>query len=98
MIPPSRRSNFLRSSRGVLTDYETAWQNKDACLAFRSGPLALRALAYATEGSLGYIRRISGYLPVRNVTLMGAPRLPELVSKEARLPAEPSPDAGAEIR
>ena len=68
----------------VLTDYETAWQNKDAAAlaalftedgfvlssgnppvrgraaiekhyAGQGGPLALRALAFATEGSLGYI-------------------------------------------
>ncbi len=68
----------------VLTDYETAWQNKDAKglaglfaedgfvlssgappvrgraqiekhYATSGGPLALRALAFATEGSLGYI-------------------------------------------
>jgi ketosteroid isomerase-like protein len=68
----------------VLTDYEVAWQNKDAAAlaalfaedgfvlssgvppvrgraqiqkhyAGRGGPLALRALAFATEGSIGYI-------------------------------------------
>lgn len=68
----------------VLTDYETAWQNKDeralAALftedgfvlsggtppvrgraaierhyADQGGPLALRALAFATEGNLGHI-------------------------------------------
>jgi ketosteroid isomerase-like protein len=68
----------------VLTDYETAWRNRDAAalaalfaedgfvlssgtppvrgraqVAKRysgsGGPLALRALAFATEGSLGYI-------------------------------------------
>jgi ketosteroid isomerase-like protein len=68
----------------VLTDYEVAWQNKDAAAlaalfcedgfvlsggappvrgrgqiqkhyAGQGGPLALRALAFATEGSVGYI-------------------------------------------
>lgn len=68
----------------VLTDYEVAWQNKDAAAlaglfaedgfvlssgvppvrgrleiqthyAGKGGPLALRALAFATEGSVGYI-------------------------------------------
>jgi ketosteroid isomerase-like protein len=68
----------------VLTDYETAWRNKDAAALAalfsedgfvlsngaapvrgraqierhykgQGGPLALRALAYATEGSVGYI-------------------------------------------
>jgi ketosteroid isomerase-like protein len=68
----------------VLTDYETAWRNKDAAALAalftedgfvlssgvppvrgrsqierhytrQGGPLALRALAYATEGSIGYI-------------------------------------------
>jgi len=68
----------------VLTDYETAWQRKDAAALAalftedgfvlssgtppvrgraqiekhytgQGGPLALRALAFATEGSLGYI-------------------------------------------
>ncbi len=68
----------------VLTDYETAWRNKDAAALAalftedgfvlssgtppvrgraqiekhytgQGGPLALRALAFATEGSLGYI-------------------------------------------
>jgi ketosteroid isomerase-like protein len=68
----------------VLTDYEAAWQNKDAAAlaalfcedgfvlsggappvrgrgliqkhyAGQGGPLALRALAFATEGSVGYI-------------------------------------------
>ena len=68
----------------VLTDYEAAWQRKDAAglaalftgdgfvlssgnppvrgraqiekhYAGHGGPLALRALAYATEGSIGYI-------------------------------------------
>jgi ketosteroid isomerase-like protein len=72
----------------VLTDYETAWRNKDAAALAElfaedgfvlssgvppvrgraqieehytgsGGPLSLRALAYATEGSLGYI--IGGY-------------------------------------
>ena len=72
----------------VLTDYETAWRNKDAKAlaalftedgfvlsngsppvrgraqiekhyAGAGGPLVLRALAFATEGSLGYI--IGGY-------------------------------------
>ena len=68
----------------VLTDYETAWQRKDAAALAalftadgfvlssgappvrgrlqiqkhyegQGGPLALRALAFATEGSIGYI-------------------------------------------
>src|SRR5882757_3196655 len=68
----------------VLTDYEVAWQNKDAAAlaalfcedgfvlsngappvrgrgaiqkhyAGQGGPLALRALAFATESSVGYI-------------------------------------------
>ena len=74
----------------VLTDYEVAWQNKDAAalaalfaddgfvLSYGTppvrgrgqiqkhysdsgGPLALRAFAFATEGSLGYI--IGGFAP-----------------------------------
>lgn len=80
IIPP----NLAR----VLTDYETAWRNKDAKAlaalftedgfvlsngsppvrgrtqiekhyAGAGGPLVLRALAFAAEGSLGYI--IGGY-------------------------------------
>ncbi len=76
----------------VLTDYEVAWQNKDAAAlaalfaedgfvlssgsppvrgraaierhyAGAGGPLALRALAYATEGSIGYI--IGGFSRAR---------------------------------
>jgi ketosteroid isomerase-like protein len=72
----------------VLTDYEKAWQNKDAAALAalfaddgfvlpsgappvrgraeiarhyggQGGPLALRALAFATEGAVGYI--IGGY-------------------------------------
>ena len=72
----------------VLTDYETAWQDRDAAAlaalfaedgfvlspgrppvrgraaierryADSGGPLALRALAYATEGPIGYI--VGGY-------------------------------------
>ena len=72
----------------VLTDYEKAWQKKDAAAlaalftedgfvlssgsppvrgraqiqehySHAGGPLALRALAFATEGSVGYI--IGGY-------------------------------------
>jgi ketosteroid isomerase-like protein len=68
----------------VLSDYETAWHNKDAAAlaalfsedgfvlsngvppvrgrspiarhyAGQGGPLALRALAYATDGAVGYI-------------------------------------------
>ena len=78
----------------VLTDYEKAWQNKDAkALAAlfaedgfvlssgvppvrgraaiekhytgAGGPLALRALAHATEGSLGYI--IGGFAGKRDM-------------------------------
>ena len=74
----------------VLTDYESAWQRKDAAAlaglfaedgfvlpsgaapvrgraqiakhyAGSGGPLALRAFAFATDGSLGYI--IGGYGP-----------------------------------
>ena len=74
----------------VLTDYEAAWQRKDAAALAAlfaedgfvlpsgagpvrgraqiekhytgaGGPLALRAFAFATEGSLGYI--IGGYAP-----------------------------------
>jgi len=77
----------------VLTDYEAAWQEKDAhALAAlfaedglvlsngvppvrgraaiakhytgRGGPLALRALAYSTEGSTGYI--IGGFARQRD--------------------------------
>ena len=72
----------------VLTDYEAAWQKRDAAAlaalfaedgfvlssgkppvrgraqieqhySGKGGPLSLRALAYATEGSIGYI--IGGY-------------------------------------
>lgn len=72
----------------VLTDYETAWKNKDAAAlaalfaedgfvlssgsppvrgraqiqqhySGQGGPLALRAVAFATEGSVGYI--LGGY-------------------------------------
>ncbi len=74
----------------VLTDYETAWQKKDASAlaalfaddgfvlssgtppvrgraqiekhySGAGGPLALRAIAFATEGSIGYI--IGGFAP-----------------------------------
>jgi protein-tyrosine-phosphatase/ketosteroid isomerase-like protein len=76
----------------VLTDYETAWQRKDAAALAalftedgfvlssgrppirgraaigeyykgHGGPLSLRALAFATDGSLGYI--IGGYGPAK---------------------------------
>jgi len=86
----------------VLTDYETAWRNKDAtALAIlfaedgfvlsgsrppirgraaieehytgKGGPLSLRALAYATEGSVGYIigayARYEGQADVGKFTL-----------------------------
>lgn len=82
----------------VLTEYETAWQNKDAkklAALFTEdgfvlssgvppirgraqiekhyegagGPLALRAFAFATDGSLGTI--IGGFAPQRNAADIG---------------------------
>ena len=83
--PPSLPSITLPPPLArVLTDYETAWRNKDAAALAalfqedgfvlsngvppvrgrarirkhyegQGGPLALRALAFATEGSVGYI-------------------------------------------
>jgi ketosteroid isomerase-like protein len=74
----------------VLTDYETAWRNRDAaalarlfandrivvpnacppvkgreeverCYAGSGGPLSLRAVAYGSDGSIGYI--VGAYAP-----------------------------------
>jgi ketosteroid isomerase-like protein len=78
--------------RRVLTDYETAWGNRDAAALARlfaedgyvlarghapvrgraaierhyagsGGPLALRAFAFASEGTVGYV--LGGYAPRR---------------------------------
>jgi ketosteroid isomerase-like protein len=82
----------------VLTDYEAAWQQKDAAAlaalfaedgfvlssgvppvrgraaiekhyAGQGGPLSLRALAYSTEGSTGYI--IGGFARQKGETDIG---------------------------
>jgi ketosteroid isomerase-like protein len=82
--PRHRSVELPRPLARVLTDYETAWRNKDAAALAAlfaedgfvlspghppvrgrdriekryegsGGPLALRALAFATEGSIAYI-------------------------------------------
>lgn len=96
--PPQPTVTLPPELARVLTDYEAAWQNKDAktlAALFAQdgfvlssgvppirgrdrieqhytgigGPLALRALAFATEGSLGYI--IGGFARKRGEADIG---------------------------
>jgi ketosteroid isomerase-like protein len=95
----------------VLTDYEAAWQQKDARAlaalfaedgfvlssgampvrgraaiekhyAGRGGPLSLRALAYSTDGGVGYI--IGGYARQKGSADVGKFTLTLRKSKEGR--------------